>query len=124
METINKDLAKEATKQTNGHADTEKGSKVAARTLPTKPTASQRLEKLENFAVLKEKYEYLTTKRKDLETAQAANDGSRVKLTFKNGYRDVEITNQEVIKKAFEVTFPTLDKLIQETEKEIENYTI
>lgn len=115
-------------KQTEAPKNAEQGKKNAptAQKSGTRvndilnPTASGRIQKLENFRLLAQKHEFLTQKRNDLDRFIISSDGTKEKVMLKNseGY-EFEVSNSQVIEEVLEVVTKKLDLFIEKSEEEV-----
>jgi hypothetical protein len=111
----------------NGIAkDTEKGKALSEILNNVKqPTATERIKRAEQFAILSERYEQLTNKKIQLEKFLIADDGTQgCTLSLKSSGKLFEIANSAVIKEVLTFAKTKLNSLIEITEAEVLHFTI
>ena len=147
METIKKGAS---TKQKNGNVQNSKTAKVTAE--PKKATVSNEVKKVENeslknetlkmignfrpsaeeriknaekFKILTEKYDHLKVKKEELEKFKISSDGTKEKIYFENaeGYK-LEVSNSNIIDKMLSLAEDTLNGILGDTEKQVQEFVI
>lgn len=89
------------------------------------PSADDRIRNAENFDILTTKYAHLKNKNEELKKFSISSDGSKEKLTLVNstGF-EFTVSNSQIISKAVEVFQNDLDRLLQNAEKEVQEFII
>jgi len=89
------------------------------------PTAQSRIQKIKNFEILANKFNFLENKKQELEQFIISNDGTKEKLTLSNvnGYK-FEVSNSQVLEKVVELLDAELTTFLEKSEKEILAYSI
>ena len=147
METIKKGAS---TKQKNGNVQNSKTAKVTAeQKKPTissevkkveneslknetlkmignfRPSAEERIKNAEKFKILTEKYDHLKVKKEELEKFKISSDGTKEKIYFENaeGYK-LEVSNSNIIDKMLSLAEDTLNGILGDTEKQVQEFVI
>jgi len=103
-----------------------KSSEVSeAKVIILKPTAEDRIRRLENFQLLTKKFQHLKTKKDELNAFLISSDGQKEKLVLKNseGYI-LEVSNSEVILETTKLMENILDNLLAKAEKEVQEFEV
>jgi hypothetical protein len=103
-----------------------KSSEVSeAKVIILKPTAEDRIRRLENFLLLTKKFQHLKTKKDELNAFLISSDGQKEKLVLKNseGYI-LEVSNSEVIMETTKLMEKILDNLLAKAEKEVQEFEV
>ncbi len=88
-------------------------------------TASDRIKKGEQFAILSNRHKALVDKKAELDKFLIADDGTAgSSMNFKIGNKAFEISNNAVIKELLTVTKVKLNCLVEITEAEIVTFVI
>lgn len=89
------------------------------------PSAEDRIRNAENFGILTTKFEHLKNKNEELKKFKISSDGSKEKLTLTNstGF-EFTVSNSQIISKAVEVFQNDLDRLLENAQKEVQEFII
>ena len=90
-----------------------------------RPTADDRIKKLETLQILAEKKQKIDRRLSDLSNFNASNEGTQSELKFSanNGYH-FTITDPNTIETMLGFVQSKLEELKEKTEKEIVNFSI
>lgn len=88
-------------------------------------TAQERIEKAEQFDILAGRFDYLKTKKQDLEKFVLKNDGlSGCRLSVVSGSAQFDVQNTNIISELLTLCNVKLNALLNEAENEILNFKI
>jgi len=131
MSTTKKSPAKANNKATTKEVAKVQPSAIAQKMSSTKvdeilnPSASARIQKLENFQILAGKHRFLTDKRNELEKFIISSDGTKEKVILENaeGFK-FTVSNSQVVEKVLAVMEEELGKFIAKSEREVLTFSI
>lgn len=90
-----------------------------------RPSAENRIKKMQNFQLMAEKHEFLQNKKDELEKFIISSDGTKEKITLSNAKGFIlEISNSQVVEEMTNVVSKKLQLFLDASEKDILNYTI
>lgn len=89
------------------------------------PSAQDKIQRAENFAILAKKYAYLKEKRENLDRFMISSDGTKEQITMTNaeGF-DFQVTNTQVIEKVVDTISAELQLFLDKSEQEIVEFTV
>lgn len=90
-----------------------------------RPTAEERIKNAQKFQILTKKYDHLKEKKEELERFKISSDGTGEHIYFENaeGYK-LEISNSNVIEQMISLAENTLNRILQTTETEVQEFVI
>ena len=90
-----------------------------------RPSAENRIKKMQNFQLMAEKHEFLQSKKDELEKFIISSDGTKEKITLSNAKGFIlEISNSQVVEEMTEVVSKKLQQFLEASENDILNYSI
>ena len=89
------------------------------------PTAEQRIKNAENFKILTNKFAHLKQKSDELNRFKISSDGTKEKIYLENaeGFK-FEVSNSKIIDETLNLLENTLNTILSNTEKEVQNFVI
>lgn len=90
-----------------------------------RPSAEERIKNAQKFQILTKKYDHLKEKKEELERFKISSDGTEEHIYFQNseGYK-LEVSNSNVIEKMLKLAEETLTGILNETEKQVQEFVI
>jgi len=90
-----------------------------------RPSAEERIKNAGKFQILTDKFKHLKDKKEELEKFKISSDGTKEKIFFENaeGYK-LEVSNSNVIDKMLNLAETTLDNILLDTQKQVEEFVI
>lgn len=90
-----------------------------------KPTAEQRIQNARKFEILTTKYRHLKEKKEELEQFKISSDGTSERIYFENseGFK-LEVSNSKIIDDMLKLADNTLNNILTETEKQVQDFVI
>lgn len=89
------------------------------------PTAEERIKNAENFKILTNKFEHLKQKSEELKRFKISSDGTKEKIYLENseGFKFV-VSNSKIVDETLNLLESTLNGILKNTEKEVQNFII
>jgi hypothetical protein len=90
-----------------------------------RPSAEERIKNAQKFQIITKKYDHLKEKKEELERFKISSDGTEEHIYFQNseGYK-LEVSNSNVIEKMLKLAEETLTGILNETEKQVQEFVI
>jgi protein-arginine kinase len=90
-----------------------------------RPSAEERIKNAEKFKILTEKYDHLKAKKEELEKFKISSDGTKERIYFENaeGYK-LEVSNSNIIDDMLKLAEDTLNGILNNTEKQVQDFVI
>lgn len=89
------------------------------------PSADERIKNAENFKILTNKFGHLKTKSDELKRFKISSDGTKEKIYLENaeGFK-FEVSNSKIIDETLNLLETTLNKILSDTEKQVQEFVI
>lgn len=90
-----------------------------------RPTAEERIKNAEKFKILTTKYDHLKAKKEEMEKFKISSDGTKERIYFENseGFK-LEVSNSKVVNAMLNLAENTLNEIVNNTEKQVQEFII
>jgi thymidylate synthase len=89
------------------------------------PSAEERIKNADNFKILTNKFAHLKTKSDELKRFKISSDGTKEKIYLENaeGFK-FEVSNSKIVDATLKLLETTLDEILSNTEKQVQEFII